>query len=166
MHTAVCFLLASLAVASAGQSAKQAASQLPVKYRSGILEAKGPLAYPDSEEWVFVCTPAGNGEGPVQIRVRERKIVGKEPLGVFDSEGRRTPIDLMQVVVDSRGALEIARRYVISEKKGQLVKADAVLTQQGVGFPPIWSVWCYGPQGKYIGQLRLLAPSGHVVQWE
>ena len=38
-----------------------------------------------------------------------------------------------------------------------------VMNQQGGAAVPVWSVWCYGPDGTYYGEMKLLASDGTVI---
>ena len=63
---------------------------------------------------------------------------------------------------DSRDAFDLAQRYANANQK-TIASASLVLAQQGNGAVPIWSVWCYAPDGTYFGEMQLLATDGTVI---
>ncbi|MCX7868387.1 MAG: hypothetical protein N2322_00395 [Terrimicrobiaceae bacterium] len=161
-------LLWLLAAAPAlADSALRASLALPDKYREAIVRISADDGAPDPPEWYFICRAAHSNEGIVSFTVRDRKIVSQKPsLDMRVLLGDFSAIDLAQVRVDSRGAWEIARRYVSNEKGAALGSVCFLLTQKGQGASPIWSLWCYAPGGSYLGLLKLLASTGDVIQWE
>lgn len=153
--------------ARAGDSAMRASLALPDKYREAIVRISADDGNPDPPEWYFICRAAHSAEGITSFTVRNRKIISQKPsLDMRVVLGDFSPINLAQVLVDSRGAWQIAQRYVEKEKGAQLGSACYLLTQKGEGAVPIWSVWCYGADGRYLGLLRVLASTGDVIQWE
>lgn len=154
-------------VPALADSALRASLALPDKYREAIVRISADDGNPDPQDWYFICRAAHSEEGIVSITVRNRKIISLKPsLDMRVLLGDFSAIDLSKVQVDSRGAWEIARRYVANEKGATLGSACFLLTQKGEGASPIWSVWNYAPNGSYIGLLKILASTGDVIQWE
>ena len=162
---AVCALVAS-AGAGHAQSAKRAAYSLPDKYREGIIKIAGEASGRDPEEWAFVCRANHSSEGIVEINVKNGKISRQQASpGWRVPLGSNAPIALERVLVDSRGAHEIARRYV-ADKGLQLGSTKLTLEQADPTSDPVWSVWCFNGEGSYIGLMKLLAPTGDVIFFE
>jgi hypothetical protein len=152
--------------AVAGQSVRQAVIAMGERFRDKIVRASGQEASPDPAEWEFVCRTTHSAEGIVKLTVRNGKVIRQAEAPELRMEiAGDSPIDLSQVLVDSRGAMEIARRYVAAKDR-QLGRATLSLEQREGGAPPVWSVWCFDPQEQYIGLLKVLAPTGDVVFWE
>lgn len=151
---------------SVADSAIRAASVLPDRYRSAIVRASADNGTPDPPEWYFISRAAHSPDGILSITVRNRKIVQqKTSLDLRVMLGEYSPINLAQVLIDSRGAWDIAKRYVAARDR-TLGSASFQLDQKGADASPIWSVWCYDPEVKYIGLLKVLASTGDVIFWE
>jgi len=154
-----------IGVASA-ESARKAASALPDRYRSKIVRISADNGAPDPPQWYFVSRATHSADGILSITVRNGKIVQqKTSLDLRVLLGDFTPINLSQVLVDSRGAYDIAKRYVAARNR-KLGSASFLLDQKGEGASPIWSVWCYDPDTRYIGLMKVLASTGDVIFWE
>ncbi len=164
----VVVLLAAQFPAMAGQSFRQAVIGMGERFRDKIVRASGQDASPDPPEWVFVCRAKHSAEGIVKLTVRNGRVIRQAEAPEMRVEiADDVPVDLSQILVDSRGAMEIARRYVEKVKEGrQLGRATLSLEQREGGAPPVWSLWCFDPQDQYIGLLKVLAPTGDVVFFE
>ncbi|GAB4174155.1 MAG: hypothetical protein Fur0032_13830 [Terrimicrobiaceae bacterium] len=163
------FIISMLALACgpiqvlAGESALDAANVLPEKYRSKIIKISADNGTPNPAAWYFLCRTAHSRDGILSITVQDGSIVQQKPsLDLRALAGEYSRINLSKVAVDSRGAFEIARRYCNS-KGTPLVNASYALQQQGSDATPIWSVWCYDRDTRYIGLVRILASTGDVI---
>lgn len=156
-------LAAGLACASARESALNAANVLPEKYRSTIIKISADNGTPNPESWYFLCRSSHSRDGILSITVQDGTIVQqKTSLDLRALAGEYSHINLAKVAVDSKGAFEIAKRYCKSKGK-TLVNASFALQQKGEDATPIWSVWCYDVETRYIGLVRILSSTGDVI---
>lgn len=156
-------LALGLSAALARESALNAADVLPEKYRSTIIKISADNGTPNPEYWYFLCRTAHSRDGILSITVQDGSIVQQKPsLDLRALAGEYSHINLSKVSVDSKGAFEIAKRYCKS-KGTTLANASYALQQQGSDASPIWSVWCYDIETRYIGLVRILASTGDVI---
>lgn len=163
----VSFVLLAQGVALSGQSAFQASLAMPDRFRENIVRVSAENANPDPLDWLFVCRAKHSAEGILSVRVKNGRVVEQRESPELRVEiANDAPIELSSVVVGSRGAWEIARRYVGQTKDAELGRAKLQLDQSEGGGPAVWSVWCFDSVGGYLGLLKLLASTGDVVFWE
>lgn len=164
------FLAALAALApsllAAADSALDAVKILPASARESIMKISADNANPDPQTWYFIARN-GYGEGTLRsITVQDGQVTSnKRSLDIRTLIDDSAPINLSQVRVDSDDAWGVAKRWV--EKRGRrLASASFILQQKGRGAVPVWSVWCYGRDGGYIGRVDVLASTGDIVSSE
>ena len=136
---------------------------LPEKYRNGVLKLSADHATPDPDTWSVSAQAGPDDKGMRSIEVASGQIISDKPaLGLREIFSSAKPLDLSKVQVDSREIFDIAQQYAGANGK-QIGTVSFVLNQQGSSAVPIWSVWCYGPNGTYFGELQLLATDGTVI---
>lgn len=136
---------------------------IPQKYHSGILKLSADNADPDPDTWYVAAQAGQDDKGMRSIQVASGQIISDKPtLGLREIFSSVRPIDLSKVVLDSREIFDIAQQYA-GANGNQIGSVSFVLNQQGSSAVPIWSVWCYGPNGSYFGEMRLLATDGTVI---
>ncbi len=136
---------------------------LPTPYRDGILKLSADNADPNPDTWYVVAQKGGKDSDIHNITVAGAQVVSdKRTLGFREILTQASPVSLEKVTVDSRDAFEIAQNY--ARANGQMVgSVSFALQQKGPSSAPLWSVWCYGPDGSYQGLMQLLATDGTVI---
>jgi hypothetical protein len=136
---------------------------IPEVYRNGVLKLSADNANPNPDTW-YVSVQVGRYEkGMRSFEVASGQIISDKPaLGLREIFSSAKPLDLSKVQLDSREIFNIAQQYAGANGK-QIGTVSFVLNQQGGSVVPIWSVWCYGPNGTYFGELKLLATDGTVI---
>jgi len=136
---------------------------LPAPYRDGILKLSADNADPNPDTWYVVAQKGGNDSDIHNITVAGAQVISdKRTLGFREILTQASPVSLEKVTVDSRDAFEIAQTY--ARANGQMVgSVSFVLQQKGPSSAPVWSVWCYGPDGSHLGLMQLLATDGTVI---
>jgi len=133
------------------------------KYRSGVLKLSADSANPDPDTWYVSARAGRDDHGLRSIEVASGQIISDKPtLGLREILSSAKPLNLSKVQVDSRGIFDTAQNYAGANGK-QIATVSFVLNQQGSFAVPIWSVWCYGPNGTYFGEMKLLASNGTVI---
>ena len=136
---------------------------LPEKYRNGVLKLSADNADPDPDTWYVSAQAGSDDKGMRSIEVASGQIISDKPaLGLREIFSSAKPLDLSKVQLDSREIFDIAQQYAGANGK-QIGTVSFVLNQQGSSAVPIWSVWCYGPNGTYFGELQFLATDGTVI---
>lgn len=136
---------------------------LPEKYRNGVLKLTADGANPDPDIWYVTAQAGRDDKGVRSIQVVSGQVISdKAVFGLRELLSGAKPIDLSKVQLDSREAFDIARQYAGANGK-QIGNVSFALNQQGSSAVPIWSVWCYGPNGTYFGEMKLLATDGTVI---
>jgi hypothetical protein len=123
---------------------------LPEKYRNGVLKLSADNADPDPDTWYVSAQAGPDDKGMRNIQVASGQIISDKPtLGLREIFSSANPLDFSKVQLDSREAFDIAQQYAGANGK-QIGTVSFVLNQQGSSAVPIWSVWCYGPNGTYF----------------
>ena len=136
---------------------------LPDKYRHGVLKLSADNADPNPDTWYVSAQAGPDDKGMRSIEVAAGQIISnKAALGLREIFSSAKPLDFSKIQLDSRDIFDIAQQYAGANGK-QIGTVSFVLTQQGSSAVPIWSVWCYGPNGTYFGELKLLATDGTVI---
>jgi len=136
---------------------------LPAKYRDGVLKLSADNADPNPDTWYLVVQRSGDDANIRNLTVADGQITSdRRTLGIREIFSQASPVAVDKVAVDSRDAFGIARRY--EEANGRKVgSVSFALQQSGENSAPVWSVWCYGPSGSYLGLMKLLATDGTVI---
>jgi len=136
---------------------------LPEKYRNGVLKLSADNADPDPDTWYVSAQSGAADKGMRSIEIASGQIISDKPaLGLREIFSSAKPLDLSKIHLDSREIFDIAQQYASANGK-QIGTVSFVLNQQGSAAVPIWSVWCYGPNGTYFGELKLLATDGTLI---
>ena len=157
------FLASSSLQAMDSKGALACLEALPEKYRNGVLKLSADNADPDPDIWYVSAQAGQNDKGIRSIEVASGQIISDKPaLGLREIFSSAKPLDLSKIQLDSREIFDVAQQYAGVNGK-QIGTVSFVLNQQGSSAVPIWSVWCYGPNGTYFGELKLLATDGAVI---
>lgn len=157
------FLASSSLQAIDSKGALACLEALPEKYRNGVLKLSADNANPDPDTWYVSAQAGPDDKGMRSIEVASGQIISDKPaLGLREIFSSAKPLDLSKVQLDSREIFDIAQQYAGANGK-QIGTVSFVLNQQGSSAVPIWSVWCYGPNGTYFGELQFLATDGTVI---
>lgn len=143
---------------------KAAIAAVPAHLRDGIVKITADNGNPNPPTWYIVAKNAG-GE-VFSVSVADGQVTEEKPSLNFRALFTQpAPIDLARLSVGSDGAWTIAQNY--ASKKGRaLGSVSYALEQKGRAAAPLWSVWCYAPDGSYIGYLEILATTGAVISSE
>lgn len=162
------FLFASLlafasTLCASENSALTALNSLPSKYRDGVLKLSADNADPNPETWYVVAQAAGSDSNIHNITIEGGEVVSnKRTLGLREIFSQVSPVTLDKVRIDSGAAFDIVQNY--ARANGRTVgSVSFVLQQKGAASTPVWSVWCYARDGRYLGLLQLLATDGTVI---
>jgi len=161
---AILLLLASSTLQAMDSKGALACLQaLPEKYRNGVLKLSADNADPDPDTWYVSAQAGPDDKGMRSIEVASGQIISDKPaFGLREIFSSTKPLDLAKVQLDSRDIFDIAQRYAGANGK-QIGTVSFILNQQGASAVPIWSVWCYAPNGTYFGEMKLLATDGAVI---
>ncbi len=136
---------------------------IPAEFQNGILKLSADNCDPNPDIWYVSAKSDLNKGGIRDFELAAGQVISsKSSLGLREALGSNKPIDLARVQFDSRDAFDLAQRYARANDK-TIASVSFVLSQQGSAAVPMWSVWCYGPNGKYFGELQLLATDGTVI---
>jgi hypothetical protein len=161
---ALCVVFAATPLLAADTNGAIAALKaLPEKYRAGVLKLSADNASPDPETWYVSAKAAPDNKSTHSLEIAAGQIISDKPsIGLREIFSSANPIDLSKVLIDSRDAFGIAQGY--AKASGKLIASVSfVLNQQGSAAVPVWSVWCYAPDGTYFGEMQLLATDGAVI---
>ena len=157
------FLVSSSLQAMDSKGGLACLEALPEQYRNGVLKLSADNANPDPDTWYVSAQAGPDDKGMRSIEVASSQIISDKPaLGLREIFSSAKPLDLSKVQLDSREIFDIAQQYAGANGK-QIGTVSFALNQQGSSAVPIWSVWCYGPNGTYFGELQLLATDGTVI---
>jgi hypothetical protein len=158
-------LLGSLATLFADDSAGAIANlrALPAEFQNGVLKLSADNCDPNPERW-YIAAKSDLKEGGVHnFEMAAGQVLSNKPaLGLVQLLRSNKPIAISKVEFDSRDAFDQAQSHANANGK-TLGSTSLALTQQGEGATPIWSVWCYGPDGTYFGEMQMLATDGTVI---
>jgi hypothetical protein len=136
---------------------------LPLEFQNGVLKLSADNCEPDPERWYVAAKSTANEGAYRNIEMASGQILSNKPaLGLFRSLGSNKPVSIYKIQFDSRDAFDLAQRYANANSK-TIANASMALTQQGEDAAPIWSVWCYAPNGTYFGLMQFLATDGAVI---
>lgn len=143
--------------------AKQALSILPAKFRSGVVKLSADGGDPQPGTWYFLAKNAEENGQIYSVSVTDGQISGSKPsLDLRALITHPNVIDWQEVSLDSSEVFAKASEWIASQGK-TLGTVSYVLTQDGADASPIWSLWCYAPDGTYLGEIQYLATTGAVV---
>lgn len=136
---------------------------LPEKYRNGVLKLSADNANPNPDTWYAVAQRDGKDSEIHNLTLAGGQIISdRRTIGLREIFGQASPLTLSKLNVDSRDAFAIAQKY--AKANGMIVgSVSFALQQKGGSSTPIWSVWCYSPNGSYLGLMQLLASDGTVI---
>jgi hypothetical protein len=161
-------VLAFVALAAALQAADPAGAiaclqSLPAKYQNGVLKLSADNASPNPDAWYLVVLSGGDDSNIHSLSMAKGQILSnRRSLGFREIFSQASPMELGKIAVDSRDAFGIAQRYARANKM-TVGSVSFALQQSGDSAVPVWSVWCYGPSGSYLGLMNILATDGTVV---
>jgi hypothetical protein len=158
-------LLGTLANLSAGDPEGAIANlrALPAEFQNGVLKLAADYCHPNPGRWYVSAKSDGKNGAVHNFEMAAGQILSNKPtLGLSRLLHGNKPITLSKVQFDSRDAFDLAQRYANANDM-ILFTTSMVLTQQGEGATPIWSVWCYGSDDTFYGEIQMLATDGTVV---
>jgi hypothetical protein len=158
-------LLGTLATLSANDRLGAIANlrALPPGFQNGVLKLSADNCDPNPERWYIAAKSDAKDGGVHNFEMAAGQVLSNKPtLGLVQLLRSNKPIAIDKVVFDSRDAFDLAQRYANANQK-IVASASLVLSQQGDGAVPIWSVWCYAPDGTYFGEMQILATDGTVI---
>lgn len=167
MRSLVClaaFLaLVSPVLAQGRVSLLEAVQVLPAGYRDGILRVSADNANPNPDSWYFVVQTGGARGTMRNVTVSVGQISSdRVTLGLRQMISNSSPLSLSRLQIDSPAAFAIARTRVQSSG-ATLGTVSYVLEQSGRDATPIWSIWCYARNGRYLGVMRIMGSDGSII---
>lgn len=138
---------------------------LPPQYRDGVLKLSADNGVPNPKTWYVVAKNSRQNGAMYQVAIAQGQIVSEKISLDLRAAIKDSSIDLSKVLVDSDGAWAAGARYC-SSKGRTLGNASYALQQQGRDAAPVWSIWCYDANVKYIGLVKVLATTGAVISSE
>lgn len=153
-----------LPLSAAGENgALSVLNGLPAKYRDGVLKLSADNADPNPETWYLVAQSGTDDSNIHNLTLSGGQIVSdRRTIGLREIFGQAGPVEIAKIAVDSQDAFGIVQRY--ARANGRIVgSVSFALQQKGGSAAPVWSVWCYSPDGSYLGLMRLLATDGTVL---
>ncbi len=146
------------------RGALAALAQLSPNLTRGVLRVTADNGNPNPITWYIQARDRSDGNRQIGIMVTNGVIARQRPrLDLRQALFPGTAITLSQVRVDSNEAFAIAQRFTRANSF-RLGTVSYRLEQETPSAPPIWSVWCYNLEGRYIGFLRILATNGSVIE--
>ena len=159
----ICAGLISSAIADDTKGALANLRAIPAEFQNGIIKLSADDCDPNPEIWYVSAQSNSKKGGSREFELAAGQVVSsKSSLGLREVFSSSKPIDLSKIQFDSRDAFDLAQRYARANDK-VIGSVSLVLNQKGDAAVPVWSVWCYGPNEKYFGQLQLLATDGTVI---
>ena len=159
----ICAALGSSALAEDNKGALANLRAIPPEFQNVIVKLSADNCDPNPEIWYVSAQSNSNKGGNREFELASGQVVSSKPsLGLRTAFSSSKPIDVAKIQFDSRDAFDLAQRYAKANNK-VLGSVSFVLNQKGTAAVPVWSVWCYGPNEKYYGQLQLLATDGTVI---
>lgn len=155
----------SLSFAPAGDrdGAIAAMQALPQRFQNGILRLSADEGQPNPQIWYLVARDMSEDAPPRNFTVSAGQVTSQRvALNLRTLLNRPSPINLANVQVDSRDAWDLAQKFS-SDQGRRLGSVSYLLQQEGRNAVPIWTVWCYAPDGRYIGVVSFLATNGAIV---
>ncbi len=146
-------------------SAQVALNALPDKYRDGVLKVSADNGTPNPSTWYILAKNSRQDGAMYQVGIAQGQVVSEKISLDLRAAIRDSSIDLAKVLIDSDGAWAAGQTYSASKGK-TLANASYALQQQGRDASPIWSIWCYDKNVKYIGLVKILATTGAVISSE
>jgi hypothetical protein len=159
----ICAWCVSTAQAEDSMGALANLRAIPAEFQNGIMKLSADNCDPNPDIW-YVSAKSDLKKGGIQnFELAAGQVVSsKSSLGLREALTSYKPIDLAKIQFDSRDAFDLVQRYARANDK-TIASVSFVLSQQGSAAVPLWSIWCYGPNGKYFGELQLLATDGTVI---
>jgi hypothetical protein len=142
-----------------------ALNALPLQYRSGVLKVSADNGVPNPTTWYIVAKNSRQDEAMYQIAIAQGQVISEKISLDLRAAIKNSSIDLSKVLVDSAGAWAAGEAYCTRKGK-KLGNASYALQQQGRDAAPVWSIWCYDANVKYIGLVKVLATTGAVISSE
>jgi hypothetical protein len=158
-------LLGTLSTLSANDPAGAIANlrALPAEFQNGVLKLSADNCAPNPGRWYIAAKSDAKDGGVHNFEMAAGQVLSNKPtLGLSRLLHGNKPISVSKIEFDSRDTFDLAQRYANANQK-IIASTSLALTQQGEGATPIWSVWCYGPDGTYFGEMQMLATDGTVV---
>ena len=157
------FVTSFVASAEDKEGAVAAMRALPQRFQSGVLRLSADEGRPNPATWYLVARDMGEDAAPRNFTVVDGQVTSQRvALNLRTLVDRPSPISLDRVQVDSRDAWDIAAKFS-SDQGRRLGSVSYLLQQQGRNSAPIWTVWCYEPNGRYIGVVSFLATTGAIT---
>ena len=137
--------------------------ELPAKFRDGVLKLSADDAAPNPATWYLVVRENGDASNIHHLTMTGGQIASEgRTLGLREIFSGASPVSVDKVSVDSGDAFGIVQKYAAAN--GEKIKTVSfALQQSGEASALVWSVWCYGPSGSYLGLMKLLATDGAVI---
>jgi len=136
---------------------------LPQRFQNGILRLSADNGRPNPETWYLVARDRSEDAAPRNFTVVDGQVASQRvALNLRTLLNAPSPISLDRVQVDSRDAWDIAQRFSANQGS-RLGSVSYLLQQEGRNAAPIWTVWCYEPNGRYIGVVSFLATTGAIT---
>lgn len=136
---------------------------LPAEFQGGVLKLSADNCDPNPEIWYVSAKSDAKNGGFREFELAAGQVVSsKSGSGIRQAFSSNKPMNIAKIQFDSRDAFDLAQRYARANNK-VVDSVSFVLNQKGSSVVPIWSVWCYGPKEKYVGQLQILATDGTVI---
>lgn len=162
------FFLAALAAPLRGQadpptlvpgSALASLAALPTDYQDSVLQIEGAILPREPTTWQVFARDDGDVSTLKKFTVREGALLASgDALDPGLSFKGDESIDPDIITIDSTQAFDIAKKQ--SEAKNvPLSKAVCRLTISG-GANPVWTIVCFGPDNRKIGELVIDAVTG------
>jgi hypothetical protein len=143
--------------------AKQAWSVLPARFQDGVVKLSADGGDPQPGTWYFLAKNADKDGQIFSITVTNGEVTQTKPsLDLRALVKNPSVMKWENLVLDSGQVFEKASEWMDSKGK-TLGTVSYVLNQKGSGASPIWSLWCYGPDGSYFGEIQFMADTGTVV---
>lgn len=167
----VVFLVAlagsTLAFGSGGGSALHALQTVSAQefaQNAAIVEIKGVRGEPMPAEWtVLLADPSARG-GVREVVVSSGRILSERaPMHGFTEVANLPPIDMQKVSIDAGNVFQNVNEQASAEKLG-FHWIDYTLRNDPQSMQPVWTVRVYDKLGSEIGQSRITADSGAILE--
>jgi hypothetical protein len=136
---------------------------LPVEYRQGVMKLSADDADPNPDLWYLTVRSNAPEGGMHELTMASGQVISDKPsLGIRQIFSNASPIDIERVEVDSTEIFNIAQGHAAAAGK-VIGSVSFALKQAGSATVPLWSVWCYAPDGSYQGEMEFLASDGSLI---
>jgi len=146
-----------------GTRSSDCLAALPEKLRNGVIDLTSDNGSPDPQTWYVTAKSPNEGGGLRYLEIRQGRIARNSGFSFLANMfWSHKSMVLPKDIIDSRKVYEIAKQHAASNGYS-VSQASFLLKNQGKSPEPVWTAWCYGPDGAYLGSIDVKARDGSIL---